>query len=858
MGKINQNYRNLIKYCYEILKHSRHGQHLFLNIREEAKYFVDISDTIQEEILLFDKAEEISISKSQKQIEENRTFEKLRRIYDNYTNNPYELEIIYCYLFVEGRTNDGKEVFAPLFTIPAELTYEENKRSFVLSLASDELRLNTFALVDLYPERESALFSRTGGIRCPELPLTLKSVNQVLKKIADLHPAIKCNMLDTINYPQKIENDLEMGKFTLYNSGGIALAKKDNVYLINDLRELLDSEVSDFESSVLKRFVKKNYTSNDNNYDSEEFSWKVLLTPFPANSPQIKVMKELGDNQLLHVQGPPGTGKSQTIANLVSHLVANRFTVLVTSQKNKALQVVSEMLDKLKIKYLYMQLLKDDKESKKKIKEVISELLSEVLSYDSKQLKNHLGELEELLDKCNEKLSELYEEFIQAQKFEYQKLDELNLTIGEVYFQYEKLKSFDIFEKNEFIPFSEKSSTTDILFHYLSELEKIASDYILLEKLSESENIPKTQYEIDQFSEGIEALKSLFEREISFISPERVDNLSKTLPCLHFLENEELQESIIKITKIKNEVYQYISYLDLIEEYKNYFLGKVVNTVWRKPKAFIVQEKLRPQLNIIFGEWLAMKNCNPKNKNEIFSKIGLVLSAINALRIRKQIEILIDKLALNVQDDIIFCQNRDCRQKLRTPLNKGRINIKCPKCKREFPFYPDELMDETITFNLLKSQLFHSYVSKNFEQFNKVYEKTKYLLILFPVFLKVSEIEQQQNKGYRRTIFKIKDMCLSDESQFKFFSENIEKIIEAGVLKGIIKEGDKKFRSTDSTAVDIRQVNEDKNKFIRNFVETAIKYNLRENLSKSSTRNDLSYFARILQRSKKRYVALNN
>ncbi|MDI6821446.1 MAG: DUF4011 domain-containing protein [Actinomycetota bacterium] len=84
--------------------------------------------------------ENISIS------EENEIFEKIRRIYDNYTNNPYELEIIYCYLFILGKTNDGKQVFAPLFTIPAELTYEENKNSFVISLTSDELRLNIFAL----------------------------------------------------------------------------------------------------------------------------------------------------------------------------------------------------------------------------------------------------------------------------------------------------------------------------------------------------------------------------------------------------------------------------------------------------------------------------------------------------------------------------------------------------------------------------------------------------------------------------------------------------------------------------------------------------------------------------------------
>jgi len=50
------------------------------------------------------------------------------------------------------------------------------------------------------------------------------------------------------------------------------------------------------------------------------------------------------------------------------------------------------------------------------------------------------------------------------------------------------------------------------------------------------------------------------------------------------------------------------------------------------------------------------------------------------------------------------------------------------------------------------------------------------------------------------------------------------------------------------------RINDDKNKLIRNLVDTLIKYNLREKLSESSIRNDLAYFAKILQRSKKRYA----
>ena len=38
---------------------------------------------------------------------------------------------------------------------------------------------------------------------------------------------------------------------------------------------------------------------------------------------QENVIKSLENNSLVAVYGPPGTGKSQTIVNLVSHLIAN-------------------------------------------------------------------------------------------------------------------------------------------------------------------------------------------------------------------------------------------------------------------------------------------------------------------------------------------------------------------------------------------------------------------------------------------------------------------------------------------------------------------------------------------------------
>ena len=60
--------------------------------------------------------------------------------------------------------------------------------------------------------------------------------------------------------------------------------------------------------------------------------------PLPTNPEQEQVATRLAQHRGVTVQGPPGTGKTHTIANLISHLVGHGKRVLVTSQKEQALE----------------------------------------------------------------------------------------------------------------------------------------------------------------------------------------------------------------------------------------------------------------------------------------------------------------------------------------------------------------------------------------------------------------------------------------------------------------------------------------------------------------------------------------
>jgi hypothetical protein len=71
-----------------------------------------------------------------------------------------------------------------------------------------------------------------------------------------------------------------------------------------------------------------------------------LLHPLlEYDSSQRNVIQQILDGESLCVQGPPGTGKSQTIANLISTLLANKKRVLFIAQKRTALSAVIENLE---------------------------------------------------------------------------------------------------------------------------------------------------------------------------------------------------------------------------------------------------------------------------------------------------------------------------------------------------------------------------------------------------------------------------------------------------------------------------------------------------------------------------------
>ena len=69
-----------------------------------------------------------------------------------------------------------------------------------------------------------------------------------------------------------------------------------------------------------------------------------LLTPLPADASQMAAIATADRGKDFIVIGPPGTGKSQTISNLIAHILGQGKTVLFVSEKTAALDVVQRRL----------------------------------------------------------------------------------------------------------------------------------------------------------------------------------------------------------------------------------------------------------------------------------------------------------------------------------------------------------------------------------------------------------------------------------------------------------------------------------------------------------------------------------
>ena len=263
--------------------------------------------------------------------------------------------LIYGHLFLTGKNPKRKrdeEFLTPLLYVPCKL--ERSGINIMCSLSDESLSLNTGALAELvkYDDEDKVEHILEGLIDVvPDLPLTEEGIQIFLTTLKSIIPDINFETSE---------------KLSIARSSAIILTKRPSITagLLHELTQMSEIPVGTYKETSLsviqeefsraKKGEKKQLFDFESKKGAKEKEF-YPLTPLDLSDSQKTVIQLITDNPMLAVCGPPGTGKSQTIVNLVSHLVASGKTVLVASRMDKAIDVVSDRLNSLGAPFLCMR-----------------------------------------------------------------------------------------------------------------------------------------------------------------------------------------------------------------------------------------------------------------------------------------------------------------------------------------------------------------------------------------------------------------------------------------------------------------------------------------------------------------------
>ena len=285
--------------------------------------------------------------------------------------------LIYGYLFLVGKSNKSKrqnEFLTPLLYMPCKL--ERNGVNINCLPLDEVLSLNTGALAALMrksdDEDETDIMLEGLLDVVPELPITEEKLNIFLTTLKSLVPEVEIS----------------------YNKS--------------------DYETEDNISKTDEKNFYKEKIDGENIEDVIEHEEQHLS----LSDTQQQVIKNIDNTKFVAVQGPPGTGKSQTIVNLVAHLVANGKTVLVASRMDKAVDVVAERLNQLGASHMALRAgrLNYQRSLSNELNALIAEHSSldknfeDALFADTDDMKTHLNILRDTENKCEQiiKLEKLW------------------------------------------------------------------------------------------------------------------------------------------------------------------------------------------------------------------------------------------------------------------------------------------------------------------------------------------------------------------------------------------------------------------------------------------------------------------
>ncbi len=291
--------------------------------------------------------------------EELRRWEEVQRVYEKVDlmrrrleESEERYELLLAVGLLQWRDSTGKTVKRHLLTAPAEISLDAARGVLtVLPSASFQSFRIELDMLELHeqPRIEGAGLED----RLEELDIQAwdtAKVGEILSEIAN-------RATPSAEVDEKALRPADRADETvrvLYAPAVVLRERRPTAYeeLIAGFLKGFNGDVPPATTGPWDRFVSEGEslpgssdpTISPPHYDPTRQAADRLLFPLPTNDEQRRIAHRLGAQPYVLVKGPPGTGKSQTIANMICHLLASGERVLVTAHTAKALTVLRGLL----------------------------------------------------------------------------------------------------------------------------------------------------------------------------------------------------------------------------------------------------------------------------------------------------------------------------------------------------------------------------------------------------------------------------------------------------------------------------------------------------------------------------------
>ena len=335
-------------------------------------------------------------------------YSQFQKTYLQLEKNSEDLEIIWSNGLLTWEKEE-KKIAHPIFTTKMEIKFDLKNKKFFLKPYNNQTNVELEFLNEYVDVNLDKLLNIKN--KAKDMALDVRSIEMALEIFEDIATILKAHK--DIFYIKELSDgsNISFGdNIQFYNAPCIILRKVDTRLWNMELNDVL-AQVR--EGFPIPKTIEALVSEDEVVQDIEEIEeWRQVgedvLFPLPANEEQMEITKRLAENFGIVVQGPPGTGKSHTIANLICHLLAHGKRVLVTSQTDRALRVLSNKIPE-EVRALCISILGNDTKSLEELDESVRKI-TENLSMDTKELRKEIKLLKYKHSNCLETQKELYKE----------------------------------------------------------------------------------------------------------------------------------------------------------------------------------------------------------------------------------------------------------------------------------------------------------------------------------------------------------------------------------------------------------------------------------------------------------------